>query len=564
MTVKSLLCLAICTAAIGCSREQSTPAQTPSPNVAPASTPIAPGWTAEERSRFYHLSEGSAIFPLAWLESIEAEDADASGKKTLHPITDRYAQWGIIPDGAGPDNPYGLPVGFTVMKLGKIRWMGVNCAACHVGEITYKGNRLRVDGGPNMVLPLFDVMAALQAALTETKSSPSRMLRFADRVWTWSKAHPDQDDLPTRPTLEDLKLLGSGIKTAKGFPILAATVGTTAGHGRIDAFGFARNLIFNEKDNLRRIDAPVSTPDIWDMEHTAWLHWGANTNSIIERNLGQALATGVTYDPKTYDSTIDFPAAHTLETLGYKLRRPPWPEKVFGTIDRARAERGRVLFNASCASCHESPMQTTATGLKVYKLFSPKEVGTDSAAAVNFDQPVTVDGVTAPFPHAVLGVLRNIKQAYYRRNTVPAETQALWESRATRPLADWAPILRATLGDSAKYDDTRGGKVYPAKPLGAAWATAPYLHNGSVPTIYHLLLPAAQRPRTFHVGQRELDPVHLGYLESAGAQMPTAFELDVSQPGNSNAGHEYGTTWTDEQRFDLIEYLKALQPGTGS
>lgn len=560
--MKYLLCLALCAAASGCSRESSRArASIAATDTAPAFTPIAPGWTAEERSRFYHLSEGSAIFPLAWLESIETQQTDASGQQTLHPVTDRFAGWGLIADATSPDNPYGLPVGFTVMRLGKIRWMGVNCAACHVGEITYKGNRLRVDGGPNMVLPLFDVMAALQAALADTQS-PSRMLRFADRVWTWSKAHPDSDDLPTRPTLDDLKLLGSGIKTAKGFPILAATVGTVAGHGRIDAFGFARNLLFNETANLRRIDAPVSTPDIWDMEHTAWLHWGANTNSVMERNLGQALATGVTYDPNTYDSTIDFAAAHTLERLGYKLQKPSWPEKILGAIDRMRADRGRVIFNASCASCHETPLRTTATGLKVYQLFSPAEVGTDPAAAVNFDQPVTVGGVTTPFPYAALKELQRIKLAYYQRNHVPANTQALWEARAMRPAPEWSPILRATLADSTKYDDTRVGKVYPAKPLAGVWATAPYLHNGSVPTIYHLLLPRGQRPTTFHVGQREFDPVQLGYLESARAQLASAFELDVSQPGNSNAGHLYGTTLSDDQRFDLIEYLKALQPGS--
>jgi hypothetical protein len=521
---------------------------------------VSAGWTDEERSRFYHLSEGSAIFPLSWLESIETEETDASGRKVLRPITDRYPAWGLIPDEAGPRNPYGLPVGLTVMKLGGIRWMGINCAACHVGEISHKGSRLRVDGGPNMVLPLFDLMAALQAAAKETEASHARRTRFIERVWAWSKAHPDQGAAPDRSRLDDLRLVTSGVTTALNFRSLAKTVGTVAGHGRIDAFGFARNLLFDQPANQRRIDAPVSTPEIWDMEHTAWLHWGANTNSVIERNLGQALATGVTYDKKTYDSSMDLEAAHSLETLGYKLRKPEWPVAVFGPIDRARAERGRVLYEASCASCHESPLRTTPTGLKVYKLFSPAEIGTDPAAAVNFDQPVTVNGKTMPFPHAAQGVLQKIKLAYYKKNNVPDATQALWESRRIRPAGEWSPRLRATLQESADYDDTRVGKAYPAKPLAGAWATAPYLHNGSVPSVYHLLLPRSQRPTTFRVGQREFDPVQLGYSESAGAAQSSAFTFDVSQPGNSNAGHEYGTALTDEQRFELIEYLKVLRP----
>ncbi|MFP6762192.1 MAG: hypothetical protein VB858_01200, partial [Planctomycetaceae bacterium] len=56
-----------------------------------------------------------------------------------------------------------------------------------------------------------------------------------------------------------------------------------------------------------------------------------------------------------------------------------------------------------------------------------------------------------------------------------------------------------------------GGPVYPARPLAGVWSTAPFLHNGSVPTIYHLLLPADQRPRTFYVGSREFDPEKLGF-----------------------------------------------------
>lgn len=556
--------LMACVAVAGCSGSGSnpTPNELPVAQVTPtmAVTHAAAGLTPDERGRFYHLSEGSAIFPLGWLESIETEMTDASGAKSLRPITDLYPSWGLIPDETSPQNPYGLPVGLTVMRLGNIRWMGINCAACHVGEMSYRGARLRIDGGPNMVRPLFDVMDALQAAISETRANPRRLARFADRVSAWSKAHPDEGAAPDRSRLEDFKLLVSGVAMALNFPKLAQTVGTAAGHGRIDAFGFARNLLFPQAANVRRIDAPVSTPDIWDMEHTAWLHWGSNTNSVIERNLGQALATGVTYDAKTFDSTMDLAAAHELESLGYKLRKPEWPEAVFGVVDRQRAERGRLLFETSCASCHEKPLRTTATGLKVYQLFSPAEIGTDPAAAINFDRPVTVNGKSMPFPHAAQDVLQKIKRAYYTRNAVPDATQALWESRTLRAGREWSPRLRATLQESADYDDSRAGKVYPARPLAGIWATAPYLHNGSVPSVYDLLRPRAQRPAKFRVGQREFDPVHLGYSESAGAALPTGFTVDVSQPGNSNAGHEYGTALSDDQRFELIEYLKVLKP----
>jgi len=83
---------------------------------------------------------------------------------------------------------------------------------------------------------------------------------------------------------------------------------------------------------------------------------------------------------------------------------------------------------------------------------------------------------------------------------------------------------------------------------------APYLHNGSVPSLSDLLLPPDQRPKTFYVGNWEFNPAIVGY-ETASQ---TPFLFDTSVPGNSNAGHAYGTDLTNEDRKALIEYLKTL------
>jgi|SRR5713101_4108095 len=111
--------------------------------------------------------------------------------------------------------------------------------------------------------------------------------------------------------------------------------------------------------------------------------------------------------------------------------------------------------------------------------------------------------------------------------------------------------------------------------LDTCWATAPYLHNGSVPTLYDLLLPkrlsgdpknGEYRPDQFLVGSREFDPVKVG-LRSEGYEQR---KFDTAVKGNSNTGHDYGarrTTLpngtvleplTKEQRLDLLEYLKSL------
>ena len=90
--------------------------------------------------------------------------------------------------------------------------------------------------------------------------------------------------------------------------------------------------------------------------------------------------------------------------------------------------------------------------------------------------------------------------------------------------------------------------------LNGIWATAPYLHNGSVPTVYDLLLPAAARPKKFAVGRWEYDPRKVGYVSDG--EVP--WVLDTSMTGNHNGGHEYGTALSEEDRWALVEYVKTL------
>jgi hypothetical protein len=100
--------------------------------------------------------------------------------------------------------------------------------------------------------------------------------------------------------------------------------------------------------------------------------------------------------------------------------------------------------------------------------------------------------------------------------------------------------------------------AYKARPLEGIWATAPYLHNGSVPTLYDLLLPPAQRPAKFAVGTRNFDPKKVGYDTTPGAP-GNSFTFDTTLTGNSNKGHVYGVgALSDTQRLELLEYLKSL------
>jgi len=96
--------------------------------------------------------------------------------------------------------------------------------------------------------------------------------------------------------------------------------------------------------------------------------------------------------------------------------------------------------------------------------------------------------------------------------------------------------------------------------LKGIWATAPYLHNGSVPTLYDLLHPD-QRPARFTVGDREFDPAKIGYRGDPNLTGPNVWIYDTTQPGNSNIGHSgdaFGTNLPEDQKAALLEYLKKL------
>ncbi|MEM1089829.1 MAG: di-heme-cytochrome C peroxidase [Pseudomonadota bacterium] len=130
---------------------------------------------------------------------------------------------------------------------------------------------------------------------------------------------------------------------------------------------------------------------------------------------------------------------------------------------------------------------------------------------------------------------------------------------------------------------------YKPRPLEGVWSTPPFLHNGSVPSLYHMLLPPEDRPSRFFVGRQEYDPRHAGYVsEPLEGTEDHGFWFDASLPGNRNLGHGFtanpdvweahrqdpdanplpggviGPLLSDEQRWALVEYLKIHrdEPGT--
>ena len=135
------------------------------------------GLSGADRQNFYHLAEGSEIFPYAWMKALQT----ANGQ----PFLQNPERFGLIPD---PGNTAGLPIGLTVanrrgVPLGEM--VGVNCAACHVAELKYQNTSFRVDGGQN----LFDLGAFYGELFEDSKTtvtSPEKLFAFLARWWEQS------------------------------------------------------------------------------------------------------------------------------------------------------------------------------------------------------------------------------------------------------------------------------------------------------------------------------------------------------------------------------------------
>lgn len=116
--------------------------------------------------------------------------------------------------------------------------------------------------------------------------------------------------------------------------------------------------------------------------------------------------------------------------------------------------------------------------------------------------------------------------------------------------------IKSDIDNKKKSPETLAGMVYKGRPLNGIWATAPYLHNGSVASLMELLMPAEQRLKQFHLGSREFDAVNVGFITNKTDS--NTFLFDTSLLGNSNTGHEYGTELSEDDKKALLEYMKQL------
>jgi mono/diheme cytochrome c family protein len=263
-------------------------------------------------------------------------------------------------------------------------------------------------------------------------------------------------------------------------------------------------------------DLCEDVPPWWVLKKKTTMYHTGGGDARSVRSLMQFLLTP--FNPR---STFERDEEAFRDIQAYLLSLQP-PRYVF-PIDRSLAARGEQVFKATCARCHGTYGEKPTYPNRVVPL---DEIGTD--------------------PKRYHGIGPKYVDHY----------NASWfaQEKTDRP------------GKGYPAQMTGG---YQAPPLDGVWATAPYFHNGSVPTVYHVLNSKA-RPklftRSYRTGKDDYDPVKLGWkitpLERApGPDVPAIARrkvYDTSQPGRGNGGHRFGDKLTEDQRMAVIEYLKTL------
>ncbi|MEA2756663.1 MAG: hypothetical protein QOJ54_2952 [Aliidongia sp.] len=555
------------------------------------------------------------------------ENARAEGYSSQSIDPGNFALWN---DGPVSDaNPDGLPVGFAITKGYRnpvdgemlTDQVGLTCAACHTGHLEYNGVSLRIDGA-NAAASLGKLTDSLGYSLALTKWLPWRFSAFAERV-LGKDATSDQK----KKLYDDLSNgIDNGLKL-KAMTAATDKESTEEGFNRIDALNRIGNTVFfndllgapwkdfDVKPNYVALTAPVKFPPLWD---TPWFLWAQYDGSIMQpvvRNAGEAMGVAakinmINNNPPAalWDSSINFNHLHEFEQLlagpnplkpdaqngviGFSgLRSPKWPADVLGPIDAGLAVKGRQLYGDLCQSCHLPPVNEKNSGIYDASLWTtPTEKG-ESYLKVPLVQQSVVG--TDPNQEEVLikrqvntpveiGVQQGVAEPDRNTDMVcftkqsPVVTKGFFSTSLASAVEKAVDRFETLYSITSQKDDdaVRGARpncvqalpVYKSRPLDGIWATPPYLHNGSVPSLYALLgsNPERDRPNSFCLGNRAYDPKKVGLdIDNCSS---ANFKFDTTLNGNSNRGHEFrngasgpgiiGRALSEDERLALIAFLK--------
>jgi mono/diheme cytochrome c family protein len=411
-----------------------------------------------------------------------------------------YASLGFIYE-AGRD----LPIGVSRRRRQGVDHVGLNCAVCHTGTV-----RDTPASAPRIILGMPAHQLDLQSFVEFIIgcSLDNRMTAAAVRGRLPESGGPSLFErvLMRAGLIDRLKLQTLDLRNRLA-PLLDESL-PRWGRGRVDTFNPYKAIQFNwPLARLPRSELIGASdfPSLWNQQprEGLQLHWDGNNDSVDERNLSAGLGAGIT------PVTVDHAGLRRVRDWTWTLPPPEYPYPV----DRPLAARGETVYRQSCAACHgdHTFRNGVRSGERLGQVVAASEVGTDRYRLDSYT-PAFATNQYALFPES---------QYRFRR-------------------------FRKTDG-------------YANHPLDGIWARAPYLHNGSVPTLRDLLEPSNRRPTMFYRGYDVYDPVGVGFVSTVAEERGRSFfRYDTSIPGNSNAGHEYGTTLPDEDKRALVEYMKTF------
>ncbi len=389
-----------------------------------------------------------------------------------------------------------LPIGFSKRRIGFDR-VANNCAACHVASYRTKPdeNPSFVVAGPNHTLNLEAFFRFLVDCAKDPRFNADNLMSEIDMV--------SDLDLIDRLAYRFLiiPITKKRLMEREGqFKWIYRHDFPEWGPGRDDAMNLTKYFMIRwpMDDSI----GPTDMPSVWNLDkykpelgHRMNFAGDSHDPRSVIMDSALGLLGAAPHDKAAFLGQVDWLLAY----LG-KKQAPTYPFHV----DLAKAERGKQVFQNQCAGCHASARTGTVVPLE--------EVGTDP------------------------------------------ERIGTWNEKAAREankaVADMG-IQRPGL-----VEEPLTG--YVAQFLDGIWLRAPYLHNGSVPSLYDLLKPPTQRPVVFWRGYDVYDPVNVGFVSQGKAAEDGGIRYDTGARSNSNRGHNFGTALSGADKDALLEYLKTL------
>ena len=387
------------------------------------------------------------------------------------------------------------PIGFSIRRVGPVDIVGPNCGLCHTASV-----RASPTADP-MIITTGPAHQLNLMGYFKFLFACGRDPNFtAGNVLTAMEKYTSlslADRLIYRFVVVPQLRTALGAQGAKFDSIAAGR--PEWGPGRVDTFNPYKVLVFNLDMTNDHSVGTARFMSVWNQgeQEGIWHHWDGNNDSLDERNFSAAIGAGVTLNPPSFDFG-------GLERVKQWLLPHPPPHYPF-PINLALAATGKPIYEQMCASCHDPSGEHFGTVTPL------ANIGTDPERNLAFDPAMAA-----------------------RMNTIGA-------------------------GQPWAFHRFRSTNGYANHSLEGIWLRAPYLHNGSVPTLDDLMKPVDQRPKTFFAGDDVYDQVHVGFVSNRPGNGTRSFiEFDTRLKGNSNTGHVYGAALSDQDRRALLEYLKTL------